>query len=96
MLELVRGVTISSWQLPQKGFPKQAPGRDRDRATAAFWWCNRKLIETINMVLIIKAQVLRRHFADCFAVGLTYIHKKENFNLLFGKTYSRRAQIQFN
>lgn len=55
----MRGVTISNRQLPQKGFPKQVPGRDRDKATAAFWWCNRKLIETINMVLIIKAQVLR-------------------------------------
>lgn len=49
-----------------RGFPKQVQGRDRDRATAAFCWCNRKLIETINMVLIIKAQVLRWHFADCW------------------------------
>lgn len=66
--------TISIQQLPQRSFPKQAPGRDRDRATAAFWWCNRKLIETINMVLIIKAQVLRWHFADCCTVGRTRIH----------------------
>lgn len=49
-----------------RGFPKQVQGRDRDRAAAAFCWCNRKLIETINMVLIIKAQVLRWRFADCW------------------------------
>lgn len=49
-----------------RGFVKQVQGRDRDRATAAFCWSNRKLIETINMVLIIKAQVLRWRFADCW------------------------------
>lgn len=61
--------TIFIQQLPQRGSPKQVQGHDRDRATAAFCWCNRKLIETINTVLIIKAQVLRWHFADCYSVG---------------------------
>lgn len=37
------------------------------------------------MVLIIKAQVLRWHFADCSTVGSTYIHKEWKFNLLFRK-----------
>lgn len=62
--------TIFIRQLPHRGSPKkQVQGHDRDRATAAFCWCNRKLIETINTVLIIKAQVLRWHFADCYSVG---------------------------
>lgn len=61
--------TIFIQQLPHRGSQKQVQGHDRDRATAAFCWCNRKLIETINTVLIIKAQVLRWHFADCYSVG---------------------------
>lgn len=61
--------TIFIQQLPQRGSQKQVRGHDRDRATAAFCCCNRKLIETINTVLIIKAQVLRWHFADCYSAG---------------------------
>lgn len=35
------------------------------------------------MVLIIKAQVLRWHFADCSTVGSTHVHTQEKFDLLF-------------
>lgn len=37
------------------------------------------------MVLIIKAQVLRWHFADCSTVGSTHTHAQEKFDLLLCK-----------
>ena len=53
-------------QLPapksSKKHSSERGGRDRDRATAAFCRHNRILIETINIVLIIEAQVLRWRF----------------------------------
>lgn len=85
LCELVRKVLSQVSSCHEKSSQNKHQARDRDRATTAFWRCNWKLIETINMVLIIKAQVLRWHFADCFTVGSTYIHKECKFNLLFRK-----------
>lgn len=89
--EVARSVLSPASSCHREASQKQAPGHDRDRATAAFWWCNRKLIETINMVLIIKAQVLRWHFADCsvLSVVLTYMHIK-SLTRCFARTWAGR------